>query len=97
MVRARALEFKSEDPGFDPLMGQGETHWHRTVFLFLRVNSCTDLFVPDTPSCVQHVHACTVFERMLKIPNPSVVKVKAPRRVIWKHENIVHKRRKKAG
>ena len=25
-----------------------------TVFLFLRVNSCADLFVPDLPLCVRH-------------------------------------------
>ena len=37
-------EFKSEDPRFKPLSGQGET-----VFLSLRVNSCTDLFAPDPP------------------------------------------------
>ena len=35
----RALELKSKDPGFDPQVGQ--------VRLFLRVNFCADLFVPD--------------------------------------------------
>ena len=44
-------ELKSEDPGFDPLAGQVEK-----VFLTLRVNSCADLFVPDSPSCVWHAH-----------------------------------------
>ena len=38
----RASEFKSEDSGFDPLAGQGESLWGI---------SCADLFVPDPPSC----------------------------------------------
>ena len=42
-----ASELKSEDPGFDPLVGQGEG----AVYLSLRVNSWADLFVPD-PSFV---------------------------------------------
>ena len=41
----RESEFKPEDPGFDPLAGQGEEY----IFLSLRVNSCADLFVPDPP------------------------------------------------
>ena len=45
----RESEFKAEDPGFDPLAGQGELQF----FLSLRVNSCADLFVLDRPhSCV---------------------------------------------
>ena len=66
-----ALEFKAEDPGFDPQAGQCGT----TVFLSLRVNSCADLFVPDPPPffkiCVWHTPK---FVRTLKIPYPSVVK-----------------------
>ena len=45
----RESEFISEDPGFDPLAGQGEGHF---FFLSLRVNSCADFFMPDPPSCV---------------------------------------------
>ena len=41
----RASELKSEDPGFDPLAGRGEAG--DTVFLFLRVNSRADVFVPE--------------------------------------------------
>ena len=41
-----AAEFKSDDPGFDPLAGQGK----KQFFLSLRVNTCADLFVPDPPS-----------------------------------------------
>ena len=59
-------EFKSEDPGFDPLAGHGEE-----VFLCLSVNSCANLFVPDPPSCVQHA---LKFVRKLKISYPSVIK-----------------------
>ena len=63
----RESEFKSEDPGFNPLAGQGEGQ----VFLSLRVDSCADLFVPDLPSCVWHAPK---FMRTLKILYPSVVK-----------------------
>ena len=42
-------EFKYEDPGFDPLAGQGK---RQVFFLSLRVNSCAELFVPDPPSIV---------------------------------------------
>ena len=47
----RASEFKSEDPD--------EAGWE-TVFLSLRVNSCADVFVPDTPFREQgtHPHLC---------------------------------------
>ena len=41
----RQLEFKSEDPGFEPLSVQGEGQF----FCPLRVNSCADLCVPDPP------------------------------------------------
>ena len=60
-------EFKSEDPGFDPLVGQRKGQF----LLPLRVNSCADLFVSDLPSCVRHALKLL---RTLKIPYPSVVK-----------------------
>ena len=62
----RTLEFKSEDPEFDPVAGQGVGQ-----FLSLQVNSCADFFVSDPPSCLWHApkFVCT-----LKIPYPSVVK-----------------------
>ena len=46
----KTSEFKSEDPGFDPLEGQGP------------LNSGADLFVPDSPSCVRHApkFVCTL-------------------------------------
>ena len=62
----RTLEFKSEDPEFDPVAGQGVGQ-----FLSLQVNSCADFFVPDPPSCLWHA---PTFVRTLKIPYPSVVK-----------------------
>ena len=38
-----ASEFKSKDPGFDPLVGQGEGH-----FLYPSESTlCAELFVPD--------------------------------------------------
>ena len=60
--------FKSEDPGFNPLVGQ--VMKGSFVFLFLRVSSCADLFVPDPPSCVRHAPKCGL---TLKIPYSSVV------------------------
>ena len=45
----RASEFYSEDIGFDPLAGQGES-----FSAPLQDNSCADLFVPDPPLCVRH-------------------------------------------
>ena len=62
-----ASELKPEDPGFDPLAGQGEGQF----FCLSRVHSCADLFVPGPPSCVRNARD---FVRMLKIPYPSVVK-----------------------
>ena len=50
-----------------PLAEQGKG----TVFLPLRVDSRTDLFVLAPPSCVRHA---AKFVRTLKIPCPSVVK-----------------------
>ena len=41
-----ASEFKSEAPGFDLPLGQGEG---LVFFLSLRVNSCADAFVTDSP------------------------------------------------
>ena len=75
---------KSEDPGFDPLAWQGERQF---FFLSFRVNSCADLFMPTpypqpppppqphliNPSCVRYA---PTFVRTLKIPYPSVVKLK---------------------
>ena len=64
----RELEFKSENPGFDPLVERGEGQW---VFLSLRFISCADLFVPDHLSCVR---LAPKLVRTFKIPYPSVVK-----------------------
>ena len=42
-------EFKSKDPGFDPLAGRSEEQ-----FFCPSVNSCAHLFVPDPPLSVRH-------------------------------------------
>ena len=74
VAQRSASDFMSEDPGFDPLAGQGEEQFfypsESSLVLSLSVISCADLFVPDPPSCVRHGHK---FVRMLKIPYPSVV------------------------
>ena len=57
-------EFKSEDPGFGPLVGQGE----KGVFFNYSESTLVHLFVPDHPTCVRHAPK---FVRTLKIPNPS--------------------------
>ena len=44
-----SVEFKCEDLGFDPVVGQGEGHF----FLTLRVNSCADLFVPQSQTLLR--------------------------------------------
>ena len=66
----RELEFKSKDPGFDPLVGMLYSallystllySTLETVFLSLQVNSCADLFVPDPPPpfvCTALIHIC---------------------------------------
>ena len=41
-------KFKSEDPSFDPLEGQGGN----SIFLSLRVIYCANFFVPDSTSIV---------------------------------------------
>ena len=46
----RESNFKSEDPGFDPLAGQVEGS--AFSLLSLRVNSCADLFASDRPLCI---------------------------------------------
>ena len=51
----RALEFKSEDPGFDPLAGQAA----RWVFYPTESTLNADLFVPDPPRVHgTHTHVC---------------------------------------
>ena len=56
----RELELTSEDPGFDPLAGQGE----KQFFLSLRVNSCADLFVPEPPFvCTTRTQVCATCAR----------------------------------
>ena len=58
-----ASEFKSEDPGFDPLAVQDEK-----VFLSFRDNSCTDLFVPDHHFvCTAHTQICAHFKDPVSI------------------------------
>ena len=52
----RESEFKSEDPGFDPLAGQGE---EPVFYPSKSINSCADLFVPDPPLvCMAHTQIC---------------------------------------
>ena len=87
----RESEFKSEDPGFDPLAGLGNK---QVCFLSLRVKlSCADLFVSHPPSCVRHAPK---FVRTLKILYPSVVKEQASQSVACQHEHTSH-RGEKAG
>ena len=43
-----SVDFNSEDPGFDPLVGRGAD------FLSLRVDSFADLFVPKPSAYVRH-------------------------------------------
>ena len=59
----RESQFKSEEPGFDPLVGQGRGD----CFLFCPSESMSreDVSVPDSSSCVRHVFKCV---RTLKIP-----------------------------
>ena len=77
----RALELKSENPGGggDVVVvvvvvvvggggGGGGVIKSNNGFLSLRVNSCADLFVSESPSCVLTI------VRTLNIPYPSVVK-----------------------
>ena len=47
----RESEFKSEDPGFDPLAGQGEG---QVLFAPPSQLLCRLVFVPDPPSSVRH-------------------------------------------
>ena len=56
---ATESEFKSEDPGFDPLAGQGAVS--NSLFMSVRINSCADLFVPHDPLRVYgtHPNVCT--------------------------------------
>ena len=56
------LKFKSEDPGFDPQVGQGEGQFLYSSESTL-VQTCS--VVPEPPSCVRHAHTLL---RMLKIP-----------------------------
>ena len=81
----RASEFKYQETGFDPLVGQNE---RQVFFHFLRVNSRADVFVPDPPSCVGHAPKCA---RMLKILYPSVVEEYASQPVVRKHENTARR------
>ena len=64
-----ASEYKSEDPGFDPLAERGEGPF----FLSFRINSCADWFAPEPSSSSRVLHA-PKFVRVLKIPYPTVVK-----------------------
>ena len=41
----REPEFRSEDPGFSPMVGQGQGP---TKCVSARVNSCANMFVPDS-------------------------------------------------
>ena len=65
------------------------------ALLSLRINSCGDLFVPDTPpptppACVRHA---PIFVHTLKIPYPSVVKKYASQPVVWvTHTHIAYAR-----
>ena len=62
-----ASEFKSEDPRFDPLAGQSVCI--QTVVLSTRVNSCTDSFVADPPSCqcTARTHICAHVKDLISI------------------------------
>ena len=60
----RASGIKSEDPGFDPLAGQGDKHFS----LSLRVNICADLFVPGPLFvCTARTQMCAHVEDPISI------------------------------
>ena len=86
-----ASECTSEDPGFDPLPGQGEGQFF--VLLSFRVISCADFFVPEPPFVCT---ACTQIRAHVIDPIsicPKRVGLTAGR--FWKHENTAHRGGKK--
>ena len=86
----RESEFKSEYPGFDPLVKQGEVQ----VFFYpsesILVQTCLCL----TPIRVYARHAPKCV-RTLNIPYPSVVTQQASEPVVWNHENTAYRKRTK--
>ena len=62
MVRLQ-LKFKSEDPGFDLLVGQGEGQF----FCPSELNSCADLFALDSPACVWYAPKCVRVKEPISI------------------------------
>ena len=78
-----ASEFKSEDPGFDPLAEQGDE-------LVFSVPSSQLLcrLVYASPPFVCTARQALKFVRTLKILCPSVVKEEASQPVVWSHIQI---------
>ena len=76
-------EFKSDDPGFDPLVGQGEGQFFYPSESTL-VQACLCL---TPPSCGQ---PAPTFMRTLKILYPSVVKEYRPHSQWYGHTKIMH-------
>ena len=66
-----ASEFKSEDPGFNPLAGQGGEGGGQLFCPSESALSARLVCACDPPSCVWHV---PIRVRTLKTPYPSVVK-----------------------
>ena len=78
-----ASEFKSEDLGFDTLVG---AEGGGGGLPLRRDNSCAGLFVPDPPSCVRHTPK---FALTPKIPYPCVVNSR-PQSRWYGHTKILH-------
>ena len=93
---ARESEFKSEDPGFNPLVGQGEEQFLCSSESAL-VKTCLCLI----PLRVYSMHP-HYFVRTLMITYPSVEKRVGltTQPVVWTHENTAYRgkrKRKKLG
>ena len=80
-------EFKSDDPGFDPLAEQGEEQGG--VFVWsLRVN-CVQTCLCLTPFVrTARTHMCVHVKDPISICRKRISRPHKP--VVWKHENAAH-------
>ena len=78
----------SEDPGFEPLAGQGEEQVG--FFMSPRVNCCPYLFVPDPHSCVRH--APNFVRTHVKDPISMCRKRVVSQPVVWSHKDTAYTR-----
>ena len=80
-------EFKSEEPEFDPLAGQGTRNLSVPPSL---VQTCLYLTPTPPPHPPLYVRHAPTFVRMSKIPYPSVVKEYASQPVVWSHTTTAY-------